>query len=165
MFLLTLSLSTSVVIVLSIPGPSWRLSNFLRTTVENKNFKMTVATSFVESHQPSRALELQNPCFVTMCCAVMSVVVEVLWLRQTRMRFVVIRWTYDAKMAFAAARMIMPKDKQARKASAEMPGMNKNRSKVRFFLDFCFVTTVKPMYNHHLKKVAIVDRLTLFRGI
>ena len=30
-------------------------------------------------------------------------------------------------MAFAAARMIMPKDKQARKASAELPG---NRSKV-----------------------------------
>jgi hypothetical protein len=33
-------------------------------------------------------------------------------------------------MAFAAARMIMPKDKQGRKVSAEMPGMNNNRSKV-----------------------------------
>lgn len=33
-------------------------------------------------------------------------------------------------MAFAAARMIMPKDKQGRKASAELPANTKNRSKV-----------------------------------
>ena len=30
-------------------------------------------------------------------------------------------------MAFAAARMIMPKDKQPRKASAELPANSKNR--------------------------------------
>jgi len=46
---------------------------------------------------------------------------------------VVVSHTYPTpvdKMAFAAARMIMPKDKQTRKTSADLQGMGRNRNKV-----------------------------------
>jgi hypothetical protein len=42
-------------------------------------------------------------------------------------------------MAFAAARMIMPKDKQARKASAELPG---NRNKVSAKIECANMTRI-----------------------
>ncbi len=65
-------------------------------------------------------------------------------------------------MAFAAARMIMPKDKQARKASAEMPGMNKNRSKVRFYFPICiriYLPFYSILYRHVPVCVTDLDNL------